>query len=179
MVWYPIDDTKACVRENGAGFAYEEIACLYPTYGKTVLPWEWKYDLVPLRDSMVTNPWVPILACVLYGIFIVVGRAYFSKRDPWSWRKCLALWNLSLSLFSAIGFVRATAQLIHNLSHYSMHDIFCNDPENAYGSGVTGASVLCGAQLAMHQVPTWIHDGSSHFAYSFINRHLDSVLLSL
>lgn len=139
MVWYPVDDTKVCVRENGAGFAYEEIACLYPAYGKTVSPWEWKYDLVPLRDSMVNNPWVPILACVLYALFIVAGRAYFSKRDPWSWRKCLALWNLSLSLFSAIGFVRASAQLIHNLTHYSLHDIFCNDPENAYGSGVTGA----------------------------------------
>jgi hypothetical protein len=31
----------------------------------------------------------------------------------------------------------------------------------------------------MHQLPTWINNGSSHFAYSFINRHLDSVLLSL
>lgn len=47
---------KACVQGYVAGFAYEEIACLYPTYGKTVLPWEWKYNLVPLRDSMVNNP---------------------------------------------------------------------------------------------------------------------------
>ena len=103
--------------------------------------WEWQYDLVPLRDYMVANPWIPFAACILYGVLIVLGRAYFSTRDPWSWRKCLALWNLALSVFSAIGFVRASAQLIHNLSHYPLHDIFCNDPENSYGSGVTGVWV--------------------------------------
>ena len=123
---------------------YGRLLCMFGRYyphrilSFTLLSWEWTYDLVPLRDYMVDNPLIPIAACVLYGVLIILGRAYFSGRSAWSWRGTLALWNLGLSLFSAIGFVRASAQLVHNLSHYSAQEIFCNDPENSYGSGVTG-----------------------------------------
>lgn len=139
MGWEPTDPSGTCVRRNSAGFTYEELTCVYPElWGKLFSEWELRYDPAPLRDWMVANPWVPVLACILYGVFIVTGRAYFRTRQPWSWRRTLAVWNFSLSLFSAIGFVRSLVQLIHNLTHYSLHDNLCNDPEHQYGSGTSG-----------------------------------------
>ena len=83
---------------------------------------------------MVKNPWLPVAAILLYGIFIKVGRAYFHNRQPLSWRTTLAMWNLSLSVFSFIGFTRVAPHLIHTLYHYSVSEFFCFDPEQSYGS---------------------------------------------
>jgi hypothetical protein len=96
---------------------------------------------VQIRDSMVRSPWVPILACLLYGLFIVVGQAYFSNRPPWNFRKLLAVWNFSLSLFSFVGFVRVLPAILHLWTHYGWQEIFCTDPESSYGSGTTGVWV--------------------------------------
>ena len=88
---------------------------------------------------MAANPWIPITAIILYGFLIIVGRSYFASRKPWSWRSALALWNLSLSVFSCIGFCRVLPHLIHNFYHYSFTENFCFDPESMYGSDpVTG-----------------------------------------
>ena len=49
-----------------------------------------------------------------------------------------ALWNLGLSLFSWIGFFRTMPHLLHNLTHFSVRDNICRDPEAMFGSGSTG-----------------------------------------
>jgi elongation of very long chain fatty acids protein 6 len=87
---------------------------------------------------MVANPMVPIIAVILYGVLIVAGRSYFQGRPAWNWRMSMALWNLLLSVFSAIGFCRVFPQLVHNFYQYSLAENFCFDPENFYGSGATG-----------------------------------------
>jgi hypothetical protein len=99
---------------------------------------ELEYEPVGLRDWMVANPAVPAIAVVLYGVLIVAGRSYFSTRDAWNWRTPMALWNLGLSVFSAIGFCRVFPQLVHDFYYYSVTENFCFDPENFYGSGATG-----------------------------------------
>ena len=43
-----------------------------------------------------------------------------------------------LSTFSWIGLIRTFPQLVHNLKTYSIEEVFCNDPESAFGSGSTG-----------------------------------------
>jgi hypothetical protein len=138
MGWKPTDPSGTCILTNNSGFIYEELTCLYPKWASFVSSWELAYDPGPLRDWMVANPWVPILAVVLYGVGIVFGRNYFREKQAWSWRRTLAAWNFSLSLFSAIGFCRCAVQLVHNLTHYSLHDNLCNDPEHHYGSGSSG-----------------------------------------
>lgn len=87
---------------------------------------------------MVENPWVPIAAVFLYGVFILYGRYHFASRPAWNWRNTMSLWNLGLSVFSAIGFVRSLPQLIHNLMTYSLTENLCLDPESHFGSGGTG-----------------------------------------
>jgi hypothetical protein len=137
MEWYPSDPTTHCVRTNEAGVAYEEFSCLYsiPT-----ARWE-AYDVVRVRDWMVANPWLPVLACVLYGVLIVVGRSYFSTRPAWNQRRFLAMWNLGLSLFSFMGFLRVAPALFHLWTKYSWKENFCFDPEAHYGSGTVGVWV--------------------------------------
>ena len=139
-MWYPIGGEKSeCLLTNQAGYQYESMPCLYKdSFGMTYTKWELEYEPVPLRDWMVANPLVPIIAVVLYGVFIVAGRSYFSTREPWNWRTTMALWNLGLSVFSAIGFCRVFPQLVHDFYNYSVTENFCFDPENFYGSGATG-----------------------------------------
>jgi elongation of very long chain fatty acids protein 6 len=100
---------------------------------------EINFDPAPIRNWMVANPSVPIIAVVLYAVFIVYGQqVYFKDRPAWNWRSIMALWNLGLSVFSFIGFVRVLPHLIHNFTNYTLKENFCNDPESHYGSGSTG-----------------------------------------
>lgn len=78
------------------------------------------------------------MACLLYGLFIVAGKAYFSTRPPWNLRRLLALWNLSLSVFSFVGLVRVFPAIVHLWATYTSKENFCMDPESSFGSGSTG-----------------------------------------
>ena len=99
---------------------------------------ELNYDPVPLRDWMVDNPWLPIVAITLYAVGIIYGRNRFKNQPAWDWRGTMAIWNLLLSTFSAIGFVRTLPQLIHNYTNYTVTENLCFDPESTFGSGATG-----------------------------------------
>jgi elongation of very long chain fatty acids protein 6 len=87
---------------------------------------------------MVDHPMIPIVAVLLYGVLIGMGKMYFSSRSRWDWRITMSLWNLSLSVFSLIGFVRTAPKLYANLTNYSMLENFCFDPESHFGSGSSG-----------------------------------------
>ena len=87
---------------------------------------------------MEAHPLFPIVACLLYAIFIVLGQGYFETRERLHWRYTMAIWNLFLSIFSFLGMIRTSLQLGHNLYIRSIHDNFCQNPQTAYGSGSTG-----------------------------------------
>jgi len=93
---------------------------------------------MPVLNWMQRHPAVPVIACVAYGALIVAGQYFFSGRDRWNWRRTMALWNLSLSVFSAVGVLRTAPQLAHNLWTYSVRDNLCLDPRMTYGSGSSG-----------------------------------------
>ena len=100
--------------------------------------WEVKYQPGHVLHLMMESPWVPIVAVLLYGVGIVTGKAYFRNRSPWNWRSAMSLWNLGLSVFSAIGFLRVLPYTIYILANNSIHQALCTDPEHTYGSGSTG-----------------------------------------
>jgi len=87
---------------------------------------------------MQDRPSLPIIAVALYGVFCVFGQMAMKNREAWKWRKVLAVWNFSLSLFSWIGAFRTAPQLLHNLSTMSFRDNLCLEPQATYGSGSTG-----------------------------------------
>jgi elongation of very long chain fatty acids protein 6 len=96
------------------------------------------YEPAGVLHWMMDSPMVPIIAVILYGLGIVLGKAYFKNRNPWNWRSAMSLWNLGLSVFSAIGFVRVLPYTIHILMTNSVASALCTDPEHTYGSGSTG-----------------------------------------
>jgi len=128
-----------CVAINGNGVEYLEFSCLvHPWLKATYTDLEKNYNPLMILHFMQANPVVPIIACLLYGFFIVSGTKYMSNRDPCNWRTQLAIWNFSLSLFSFIGMARTAPQLFYNLSTLSLRDNLCVDPQITYGSGSTG-----------------------------------------
>jgi hypothetical protein len=129
---------EECIGTNGLGVQYVEFSCVHPTLGKLYLPFEKFYDPVSSLVWMQERPMIPIWACLIYVAGIVAGRAYFAKRDAWSWRGALAFWNLGLSLFSWIGAFRTAPQLYYNLTTYPLRSNLCDDPAALYGSGSTG-----------------------------------------
>uniref|UniRef100_A0A7S1ZT57 Elongation of fatty acids protein n=1 Tax=Trieres chinensis TaxID=1514140 RepID=A0A7S1ZT57_TRICV len=127
-----------CVATNGGGVEYTEFSCLYSTLGRTYLGFEAYYDPIPVLKWMQGHNSVPIIACVLYGALIGLGKLYMRDRESWKWRRTLAMWNLGLSVFSWIGMARTLPQLVHNLWTMSLRDNLCTNPEITYGSGSTG-----------------------------------------
>jgi len=103
---------------------------------------ETTFEPVYARDWMRENPSIPLVACLVYAAFIVLGQRYFAARKAWNWRGAMALWNLGLSMFSFLGLMRTLPQLVHNFTHYTLGQNFCVDPESHYGSGSTGLWVL-------------------------------------
>lgn len=131
-------DTTSCLRTLPNGVQYEEISCLYPILAKTYTDFELNYNPFPVLHWMEANPMVPIIAVIAYGAFCVFGQMFFKNRAPFQWRKLMALWNLSLSVFSWIGAFRTAPALFHVLSTMSSRDTLCTDPRTTFGSGSTG-----------------------------------------
>jgi len=129
--------SQDCVITNSE-VTYEELSCLYPALGKLYWSFEQKYDPFPMLHWMEENPKVPIIGVIFYLAFCIFGQRYMKSRDPWQWRGILAVWNLSLSLFSWIGAIRTAPQLMHNLATYSIRDNLCFDPRVTYGCGSSG-----------------------------------------
>lgn len=100
--------------------------------------WENEADVVPVRDWMVERPWLPVIIVLLYLLLIIAGKSYFKTRPAWNWRSAMAAWNLSLSVFSAIGFLRTAPRLFLLLRNYTWKENLCMDPESHFGSGNTG-----------------------------------------
>lgn len=99
---------------------------------------EAEYDPRPVRRAMQSNPWFPVVVCVLYLVSIYGGRQYFANRPAWKWRIVLAIWNLTLSVFSTIGFIKTLPAILHNTYSLSLEENLCNDPEGMFMSGSTG-----------------------------------------
>jgi len=129
---------EECIAQNGVGMTFYEISCVYPTLGRLYLPFEKFYDPAEMAGLMQRAPMFPVWACAFYLLAITLGRAHMARNPAWSWRKVLAAWNFSLSLFSTIGALRTAPHLLHHLASYPLRDVFCGDAREMFGSGSTG-----------------------------------------
>lgn len=127
-----------CIGTNSDGGKFVEFSCLYPELGKFYFEAEKYYDSTHKLYAMQSMPIVPVATIIAYCLLIVCGREYMRTREAYKWKKILAAWNFSLSLFSWIGAFRTAPQLIHNLTTMTFRENFCLDPQMTYGSGSTG-----------------------------------------
>lgn len=123
---------------------------------------EKKYDPIPVLRWMSEHPMIPVAAVSIYGFLIVWGQHVMKKRPAWNWRNAMALWNLSLSVFSWIGMFRTAPQLASNLYHMSIRDNLCEDPRETYGSGSSGLWVQL---FILSKFPYVQKLSMSHFEY--------------
>jgi len=147
-MWYPVDETGACLRVGPFRDApYEEIACLNPMLGKTYTMIDFADGVtdahLKLYSGMLAHPWIPMVACAIYYSAIRFGQAYFSTRPAWNCRNMMAAWNLGLAVFSFWGFMRTAPQLAHNLYYYGFEDTISDNPLSMLGMGSNVHWILC------------------------------------
>jgi len=89
-----------------------------------------------------TWPWMPLAFITAYILMITVVPRIMKDRKPYQLKTALALWNLSLSLFSFCGMARTVPHLLHTIATKPFRDTICTDPESAYGEGAVGLWVM-------------------------------------
>lgn len=104
---------------------------------------EKNFDPLPYF-SIFTSTWptLPLVVVGLYYLMIKLGTRVMRDRQPFKWKFALASWNLLLCMFSFVGMLRTMPHLIHNLSHYSHYDSFCQPALQSYGTGPCGLWVM-------------------------------------
>ena len=104
-----------------------------------ILPLERKFESKDYVDSlriwMVSNWSKSILYAFIYIFAIFAGQTFMHNRERFELRFLLALWNISLALFSVIGAIRVIPELTYSLTNYGFNYSIC---DNSYAYGITG-----------------------------------------
>jgi len=87
-------------------------------------------------------PIAPLALCAAYVLMITVVPKIMKDRKAFNMKTSLALWNLTLSLFSFCGMVRTVPHLLHVIATRSFRDTICIHPESTYGEGACGLWVM-------------------------------------
>ncbi|XP_028825577.1 elongation of very long chain fatty acids protein 6-like [Denticeps clupeoides] len=64
--------------------------------------------------------------CFAYALFVFAGRRYMRERPKWDLRGPLALWSLSLAIFSILGAVRTDWYMLNVLQHSGFRQSVCD-----------------------------------------------------
>ncbi|KAF7493473.1 Elongation of very long chain fatty acids protein 6 [Sarcoptes scabiei] len=78
------------------------------------------------REWMFNNWYIAIYLSLLYILIIFSGRHLMEKRPPFSLRIPMALWNLTLAIFSICGTIRCLPEFIHILATEGLQQSFCS-----------------------------------------------------
>eukprot|EP01038_Epipyxis_sp_PR26KG_P004153 gene4153-5917_t len=93
--------------------------------------------------NFTANSWfVPITCVIIYGLFLLIGTKMMKTMDPFDLKWPLALWNLFLCIFSAIGVWRTAPFLIASLLGKGFEHTICTHPNNYWGFGPAGFWVM-------------------------------------
>lgn len=101
------------------------------------------FDHYPWVDFVNrTWPTIPVLACTIYFLMIVIGTRVMKDRKPFGWKKSLGAWNLLLCVFSLVGTIRTMPLFVYNLTHVPFTDTFCTHGTPNFLTGPSGFWVL-------------------------------------
>lgn len=80
------------------------------------LPWpEGSFDVASSRDWMEANWHKSLYIVLIYMVAAAFGEQWMKNRKPFVLQTPLVLWNMSMALFSIVGFIRCLPELIHVL----------------------------------------------------------------
>ena len=114
---------------------HEEFPILRPLYSTSEVKFEYgKTWTLATRNYW----WASLVAAALYLIFVFGGQGIMRDRKPMNLKGLLALWNLLLTIFSAVGTIRLVSHVLYGL-HINDHTyFFCRAADRAYGEGPSG-----------------------------------------
>jgi hypothetical protein len=102
--------------------SYVEVSTI-DTY---LVPFEWEHvDLNGCRRWMGRHWDLSLYASAAYVILIFAGQAWMKDRGPFSLRRRLFFWNLTLAAFSIIGFLRTFPEILHVLKETGFYRSVC------------------------------------------------------
>lgn len=114
----------------------------YPELAPLYHPVEREYDPEPVLNWMKANDYMlPVVAVLLYCIFLYVGPRVMASRKPLPLTTAFAYWNLFLSLFSFYGVTRTVPHLIYRILLEDFEDTVCKSAHVAYGGGTAGLAI--------------------------------------
>jgi len=102
--------TGVSIRYNNSGHTGPPVEPHYEDRYLHIFEFE-KYDHTKWHDWMYRNWNISIYASAIYVILIFLGQHLMKNREPYELRKALLGWNVSLALFSAVGFLRSFPEL--------------------------------------------------------------------
>jgi hypothetical protein len=104
---------------------------------------EKEYDALPIQQYMINNNYIiPIVSVVIYALFCYFGQSIMANYKPFDLKLPLAMWNLSLSLFSMYGAFRTVPHMVYRITHYTFEETVCEDVYTAFGCGAVGFAVM-------------------------------------
>ena len=139
----PIYDATLYSQPNGEftarGDQYDQMHLLYPWLKPFYTKFEKEYSVDYFINFMKDDHYViPLLAVGAYVLFIfVLGPWYMKDKEGYTLNKPLAIWNLSLSLFSFYGVSRTVPYLLYRIFTETFEDTVCR-PAHLYASGSVG-----------------------------------------
>ncbi|GMT23441.1 hypothetical protein PFISCL1PPCAC_14738 [Pristionchus fissidentatus] len=105
---------------------YTEVQSSYEY--KFVLPFE-RYQLTPIITRFLQNYWQhTVTVSVLYFMMVKSIERFLHNRPPFNLRLPLIIWNLSLALFSIVGFVRFGEDYFESLFNRGIYTTICTNP---------------------------------------------------
>jgi elongation of very long chain fatty acids protein 6 len=130
--------------------AYRTNGCVFRQLPQD-LPWlsglysqfELEFSTLYAVDWAAANWAVPIALCVVYLVLSLwVGPWLMAGRGKVECKNQLAVWNLLLAVFSAVGFVRTAPHLLYYAWRHGGWASVCAPAETAFGQGAVGLWVM-------------------------------------
>lgn len=93
------------------------------------------WELSPSLKWMEENWHYAVYVSIVYMLVIFTIQQFMRTREPFKLRKCLTLWNLALTLFSAFGSYYTLAEMYDSLYLKGFNNsvcISCTDPKAQY-----------------------------------------------
>jgi elongation of very long chain fatty acids protein 6 len=85
---------------------------------------------------------LPFLIVTIYLILIKQGIKYMEYKTPFNLKKLLFLWNGLLCIFSFIGSIKTTPDLLNQLIYTDFKNTICKPCREGWGNGTTGFWVM-------------------------------------
>jgi len=102
---------------------------------EAALEWEAAFEGWPLIHWIQANWKLPLVACTVYLVVVFLGPLAMKSCKPIKPKALLALWNLSLSLFSWIGVSRCVPHLAAVFVDKGFKYTVCTHPQEWYMKG--------------------------------------------